>query len=376
MSSSSFIQIRRELHQIPEKGFEEVKTQAYLLNYIHGLPQERLNIKTWRTGILVFVQGKNPAKTIGYRADIDGLPIEENTAYEFKSSHPGMMHACGHDLHMSIALGVLTHFVQHEIDDNVLFIFQPAEEGPGGAQPMLQSEEFLSWKPDMIMALHIAPEYPVGTIATKEGILFANTSELFIDFEGKGGHAAFPHLANDMVVAASHFVTQLQTIVARNVNPLDSAVITIGKIAGGTKQNIIAERSRVEGTIRTLSMESMGKVKSRIEALVKGIEEGFECLSTIDYGANYCQVYNDSSLTKEFMAWFVESDLGTLVECTEAMTGEDFGYFLREIPGFMFWLGVDTPYGLHHSKIEPSEEAIEKAIGVVTKYISWKASSC
>jgi N-acetyldiaminopimelate deacetylase len=376
VSVESFIKIRRELHQIPEKGFEEVKTQAYLLNFLQGLSQERMEIKTWRTGILVKIRGKNPSKMIGYRADMDGLPIDENTTYSFASTHPGMMHACGHDLHMSIALGVISYFTQHEVDDDLLFIFQPAEEGPGGALPMLQSEEFKEWKPDLILSLHIAPEHPVGTVATKEGILFANTSELFIDLTGKGGHAAFPHLTHDMVVAASHLVTQLQTIVARNVNPLDSAVVTIGKIEGGTKQNIIAETSRIEGTIRTLSMESMHNVKRRIEALTKGIEVGFESKVEIDYGANYCQVYNDEHVTREFMNWLEDQGEVSLIECKEAMTGEDFGYFLEQIPGFMFWLGVDTPFGLHHSKIEPKEEAINVAINLLTKYISWKAKSC
>jgi N-acetyldiaminopimelate deacetylase len=375
-TKQTFINIRRELHQIPEKGFEEVKTKAYLLNFLKGLPQERMEIKTWRTGILVKIHGGNPSKMIGYRTDMDGLPMDENTTYPFKSTHQGMMHACGHDLHMSITLGVVSYFVQHEVDDDLLFIFQPAEEGPGGALPMLQSNEFRTWKPDLIVALHIAPEHPVGTVATKEGILFANTSELFIDLTGEGGHAALPHLTHDMVVAASHLVTQLQTVVARNVNPLDSAVITIGKIEGGTKQNIIAENARIEGTIRTLSMESMQKIKHRIEALSQGIEVGFECKTDIDYGSNYCQVYNSEHVTREFMNWIGEQGNVTLIECKEAMTGEDFGYFLEQIPGFMFWLGVDTPYGLHHSKIEPNEEAIGVAINLLTKYISWKATSC
>ena len=202
----------------------------------------------------------------------------------------------------------------------------------------------------------------------KEGVFFANTSELFIEVKGKGGHAAYPHLANDMVVVAAQLVTQLQTIVARNVNPLDAGVITVGKIEGGTKQNIIAEVARLEGTIRTLSQDSMRKIKQRIEAIVQGIETGFDCEATIDYGAMYCQVYNDPELSKRFMSWLDRQDDVTLVRCTEAMTGEDFGYFLAEIPGFLFWLGVDTPYGLHHAKLEPNEQAIEHAIEIITRF--------
>jgi N-acetyldiaminopimelate deacetylase len=369
----SLVEIRRQLHQIPEPGFAEFETQKLLLEYICELPADRLEIRTWRTGILVRVKGTHPRRTIAYRTDIDGLPIEEQTSYSFKSKHPGYMHACGHDVHMTIALGVLEQIVREPIADDLVVLFQPAEEGPGGALPMLQSEEFQVWKPDLILALHIAPEYPVGTIATRPGILFANTSELFIDLVGKGGHAAFPHTANDMVVAAAHLVTQLQTIVARNVNPLDSAVVTIGKITGGTKQNIIAETARLEGTIRTLSADAMRDVKARIESLVRGVEVGFGCKATIDYGANYRQVDNDPALTKEFMDFVQTNGVANLVECREAMTGEDFGYFLEAIPGFMFWLGVDTPYGLHHAKLEPNEGAIDVAVRVVTEYLRWKS---
>ncbi|MFA4132200.1 MULTISPECIES: N-acetyldiaminopimelate deacetylase [unclassified Brevibacillus] len=372
MTTSLFTQIRRDLHQIPEPGFAEVKTQQYLLDYLKKLPQERIEIKTWRTGILVKLAGTKPKRLIAWRTDMDGLPIVEETSYPFRSLHEGYMHACGHDMHMAIALGLLTHFTEHSIADDLLFLFQPAEEGPGGAWPMMESEEFAQWRPDCIFALHIAPEYPVGQIATKPGILFANTSELYIDLVGKGGHAAFPHKANDMVVAGSHLVTQLQSIISRNIDPLDSAVVTIGKLESGTKQNIIAEKSRLEGTIRTFSMESMALVKSRIESLVKGVEIGFDCQATIDYGVGYCQVYNKEQLTTDFMQWVQEQcDDVTLITCKEAMTGEDFGYFLKEIPGFLFWLGVQTPYGLHHSKIEPNEDAIEVAIRLVSRYFTW-----
>ncbi|MDE5413160.1 N-acetyldiaminopimelate deacetylase [Alkalihalobacillus sp. MEB203] len=375
MDGSKLVEVRRALHQIPELGFEEVKTQAFLLEYINQLPQAYLEIKTWKTGIVVKVQGSDPSKMIGYRADIDGLPMDEETSYSFRSTHPGKMHACGHDLHMTIALGVLTHFSKAQPKDNLLFIFQPAEEGPGGAQPMLASDILKEWRPDQIVALHIAPEYPVGTIATREGLLFANTSELFIDLKGQGGHAAYPHTTRDMIVAGAYLVTQLQSIVSRNVDPLDSAVVTIGKITGGTKQNIIAEKARIEGTIRTLSIESMQKVKQRIEALVKGIEAGFECSATIDYGANYCQVFNDEKLTREFINFTRDHSSIELIECTEAMTGEDFGYFLEEIPGFMFWLGVNSPYGLHDNRLEPSEQAIEVAVTHLINYLHYKSEN-
>lgn len=364
------IKIRRDLHQIPELGFQEFKTQAYLMSYLESLPQDRISIKKWKTGLFVKVHGLNPQKMIGYRADIDGLPINEDTDLPFASTHPEKMHACGHDFHMSIALGVLTYFAEHPIDDNLLFVFQPAEEGPGGAELMLKSEEMKEWKPDLIFALHIAPEYPVGTIAVKEGLLFANTSELFIDLKGKGGHAARPQETNDMVVAACSLVNQLQTIVSRNVDPLDSAVITIGKITGGTVQNIIAENARLEGTIRTLSADSMKKVKHRIEALVQGIKSGYECEAVIDYGSMYHQVYNTESVTRDFMKHLQEETDVEVIECKEAMTGEDFGYMLKEIPGLMFWLGVDSPYGLHHSKLTPNEAAIDVAVRVMTSYIS------
>ncbi len=374
MTMHPLVKIRRDLHRIPELGFEEFKTQAYLLDCIRSLNSSIIEIETWRTGIFVKINGTNPSKTIGYRADIDGLPITEETGCSFESEHKGNMHACGHDVHMTIALGLINHFASAPIKDNLLFIFQPAEEGPGGAEPMLKSETMAKWRPDMIMGLHVAPEYPVGTIATKPGLLFANTSELFIDLKGKGGHAAYPHQTNDMIVAACSLVTQLQSVVARNVDPLDSAVVTIGKITSGTVQNIIAEKARIEGTIRTLSSESMDKVKDRVRALVKGTEIGYQCESAIDFGAMYYQVFNEESITMEFMEYVQSTSDMKLVECREAMTGEDFGYMLKEIPGFMFWLGVESDWGLHNAKLFPNEDVIEKAVKFISGYIQYKGN--
>lgn len=357
--------MRRALHQIPELGFEEVKTQKMLLDVIKEFPQDRLTVETWRTGIFVFVQGEKPEKTIGYRTDIDGLPLEERTGYEFASVHEGKMHACGHDFHMTIALGALENMTETPPQNNVLFLFQPAEEGPGGAQPMLESEPMKKWRPDEIFALHVAPELPARTLSVKPGLLFANTSELFIDFKGKGGHAAYPHKTKDMTVAASYFVTQIQEIVARRVDPLESAVVTIGKIEAGTVQNIIAETARLEGTLRTTSGSVMKEVKEELEKIARGMEIANDCVIEIDYGSNYYQVYNDETLTSTFTD--LMDELGyDWREADRAMTGEDFGYMLKEIPGFMFWLGVDSEAGLHQATLKPKEEALEYGVAVVT----------
>ncbi|CAM3962726.1 N-acetyldiaminopimelate deacetylase [Alkalicoccus chagannorensis] len=375
INGKRLVDIRRALHQIPESGFTEHKTQAFLLEEIRALNSSFVEIQTWKTGILVLVRGRTGEKTIGWRSDMDGLPMKEETGLPFSSGHEGMMHACGHDLHMTLGLAALTHFAAHQPEQNLLFLFQPAEEGPGGAEPMLQSEAFRQWRPDEIYALHIAPELPVGTAATKPGILFANTSELFVDFYGKGGHAAYPHKTEDMVVAVSHFVNQLQTITARNVPPLDAAVVTIGKLEAGTKQNVIAGHARAEGTIRTLSTASMQEIKTRIEKMTKGIESSFSCRAEIDYGANYCQVYNNEQLTSAFTESARQSQHVTFQACDKAMTGEDFGYFLEGIPGLMFWLGVGSEAGLHSPELQPDEGALEPGVAFLIEWLSGRSRS-
>lgn len=364
-------QIRRELHQIPETGFQEYKTQAYLLEELYTLNKHRLTIVEWKTGIVVHVKGLNPTKTIGWRTDMDGLPIKEQTSLPFQSVHPEYMHACGHDIHMTVALGLLRQINEFPINDSMVFLFQPAEEGPGGALPMREwlKEQHPELLPDLILAFHIAPEYPVGTVATRPGLLFANTSELFIDLHGVEGHAAFPHQTKDMTIAAASLLLQLQTIVSRTINPLDSAVVTIGKMTSGTVQNIISGHARLEGTIRTMNAQTMTNVKKRIEAFSRATEVAFECQVKLDYGSSYYQVFNTPKITKEFLN-FAKHDKSTVsIECDPAMTGEDFGYFLQEIPGLLFWAGVDSPFGLHNAKLSPDEKAIEYLVPFVDSFI-------
>ncbi|TFE00310.1 N-acetyldiaminopimelate deacetylase [Jeotgalibacillus salarius] len=369
----TFVNIRRDLHKIPEVGYKEFKTQEYLLNYIEKLPQESLSVKKWETGIFVLVKGQGVApKTLGYRTDIDGLPIKEQTELPFSSEHPGFMHACGHDFHMSIALGVLTSMAAKPLEDNVLFIFQPAEEGPGGAERMLQSEEMKQWMPDEMMGLHIAPEYTAGEIAVKKGLLFANTSELKIVLTGKGGHAAYPHKTKDMIVAGAHLITQLQSVVSRSIDPLNSAVVTVGKLESGTVGNIIAETAQLDGTMRSLDPEVMETLKTRVKAICDGIALSFDCKVHVEFNQPYYMVYNDHELTEQFMRFAAHYDGIQCIECEKAMTGEDFGYFLKEIPGFMFWLGVGSDYGLHHAKLNPDENAIGPAIQFIIDYLRSK----
>lgn len=368
MDINELIHHRRHLHEIPELGFQEYKTQEYLWRHLSGYKESFISMRKWKTAILLRIEGKNPAKTIGYRADMDGLPIKEETGYPFSSKHPENMHACGHDFHMTIALGIIDSLIKDQPNDHVVFLFQPAEEGPGGALPMLEENVFEEWKPDIIFALHIAPELPVGTVSTRAGLLFANTSELFIDFKGKGGHAAYPHLTRDMVVAASNFVTQLQSIVSRKIDPGESAVVTIGKITGGFVQNVIAEEAKLEGTIRTLNPASISVIKKEIEQLAAGVEVSNDCKIQIDYGSNYYQVFNNEVLVNRFRE-LMESENIHWHEASPAMTGEDFGYMLKEIPGLMFWLGVNSEYGLHNSKLNPDESAILTGIKAAEKLI-------
>lgn len=367
----SLVEIRRDLHKIPELGFQEFKTQRYLLQTLESLMTPFMKIIQWKTGLVVQIEGTDPQFKLGWRTDIDGLPVTEQTGLEFESEHPGFMHACGHDIHMTIALGLVERFTKEQPKQTMIIFFQPAEEGPGGAEPMLAwvKEQQPSLVPDYMFACHIAPEYPVGTVATRAGMLFANTSELFIDLKGLGGHAAFPHQTKDMTVAAANLLMQLQTIISRNINPLEGSVITIGKLTSGTVQNVISDHARLEGTIRTVTAESMARIKERIEALCQATEIGFECEVTIDYGAMYYQVFNQEASANALLDYAKEQDGMISYECPPAMTGEDFGFFLKEIPGAMFWAGANTEYGLHHAKINPDENLIEKNIAFIDGFL-------
>jgi len=370
-----FIKIRRDLHLIPEVGLEEYKTRDYLLKIIQQLPQEQLEIKVDETAILVKVNGTEGNRTIGWRTDIDGLPVVEKTDLAFESTHEGRMHACGHDVHMAITLGILTHFSEHPAKDHLVFFFQPAEETVSGAKIYYDKGFLNEWMPDEFYALHVDPNRPVGTIATKEGTLFASTCDLTVDFHGVGGHAAYPQESNDMVVAASQFVNQVQTIVSRNVNPVEGAVVTLGSFHAGMTGNVISDHARIEGTIRALTKDMSYRVQKRFKEIAQGIEMTYQCKVDVDlnmYG--YLPVINTPKETEAFVQFMKNRADVHYEEAGTAMTGEDFGYLLDKVPGTMFWLGVDTPYGLHHPQMSPKEEAIPFAIKAVRDFLEAKAN--
>ncbi|MEN9406765.1 MAG: hypothetical protein RLZ12_1049 [Bacillota bacterium] len=363
---AKFIKLRRELHQIPELGYAEYKTQQKILDYLKELP--KIEVKKWRTGILVHLFGSNPKRRIAFRADIDALPLKEQTGLNFSSEHPGCMHACGHDMHMAIAVGVLSYFAYHPLQDDLLFIFQPAEEGPGGAKPMLASAEFKKWQPDQIYALHVLPEAPVATISTRPGVFLANTAELIIELIGAGGHAAQPHLGRDMIVAQADLVLHLKNVIATNIDPMRAAVLTIGQCTAGTANNVMADNAVLRGGIRALDKDIFELLKKRVTDVTLGMERIHQCKANVTWKSEYVQTENNANLTAQFMSWAKQQCDLKVITADPMLWGEDFGYFLQEIPGLFFTLGVNSPYGLHHAKFNPDENAILVGIELVCRF--------
>ncbi|WP_312315236.1 N-acetyldiaminopimelate deacetylase [Streptococcus parasuis] len=371
------IATRRALHQIPELGMEEFKTHAFLMETIEGLLQDCSfsQVRTWETGILVYLTGSAPQKTIGWRTDIDGLPIVEETGLDFKSLQPDRMHACGHDFHMTIALGLLEKMAEQQPKNNLLFLFQPAEENLAGGMLMYEAGAFGDWLPDEFYGLHVRPDLKVGQMATNRATLFAGTCEVKIRFRGKGGHAAFPHTANDALVAASYFVTQVQSVVSRNVDPIEGAVVTFGSMHAGTTNNVISETAFLHGTIRALTQSMSLLVQKRVREIAEGIALSFGVDLEIELNpSGYLPVENNPQLADELMTFFEQVDGVEMIDCPPAMTGEDFGYLLNKVPGVMFWLGVDTPYPLHNPRLSPKEEVLPFAVDKLSDFLKTKAN--
>ncbi len=380
LNEDQLIKIRRHLHQIPELALQETETHAYLMQVISEMNQQYLEVREFDelpTAIMVLVHGENPRRTIGYRTDIDALPVTEQTGLPYQSTHPGVMHACGHDIHMTVALGVLSYFSEHQPTDNLLFFFQPAEESEAGGKRAYELGLFKDkWCPDEFYGLHDNPELPAGAIGCRMGTLFAGTTEVNIDIEGKGGHAAFPQDAKDAVVAAANLIVQVQTIISRSIDPIDSGVITLGKIEAGTIRNVIAGHARIEGTIRGLTQDMILLIDRRLQEVCNGIQASFGVKVKLSLNqGGYWPVENNPELTKRFIKYMHDTPTVNFVETKPAMTGEDFGYLLAKFPGTMFWLGVDDDSQLHSATLTPNEAAIQRGVDAITGFLEYRMSS-
>lgn len=374
LSEQELIQIRRHLHQIPELALQEHETHDYLLQVVKQLNQDHLEIRepdAMPTALLVLVHGTAPQRTIGYRTDIDALPVEEQTGLPYASHHPGVMHACGHDIHMTVALGVLSYFADHQPQDNLLFFFQPAEESESGGKQSYEKGLFTGkWRPDEFYGLHDNPDLPAGAIGCRMGTLFAGTTEVNIDLNGKGGHAAYPQDANDTVVAAAALIMQIQTIISRSIDPIQSGVITLGKIDGGTIRNVIAGHTRIEGTIRGLTQKMIEQIDERLKDVCAGIGSSYNMDVELNLNqGGYWPVENNPELTKRFIDYMKAAPNVNFIETAPAMTGEDFGYLLAKFPGTMFWMGVDDDSQLHSATLTPKESAIKRGVDAITGFL-------
>ncbi|MBA3585737.1 MAG: amidohydrolase, partial [Gemmatimonadetes bacterium] len=271
---AELVATRRDLHRHPELGFEETRTAGVVAGRLGDLGIEaRTGVAG--TGVVGVVSSEpspgEPRRTVLLRADMDALPIQEENDHEYRSTVPGRMHACGHDGHTAILLGVARLLVEDPPPGNVVLVFQPAEEKPGGARPMIEAGVLADPPVDAAIGLHLWSNLPVGTVGTNPGPLMAGASEFRLTIKGRGGHAALPHQAVDAVVVASHVVVALQTLVSRETSPLDSAVVTVGSIHGGTTFNVIAERAVLEGTVRAFDDDRREALRDRIAALTQGV---------------------------------------------------------------------------------------------------------
>lgn len=363
-----FINTRRELHKIPELDFELPKTVAYVTSL---LDEMGLTYKTGvgKSGIVVDIEGKNKDITIALRADMDALPILECGNKEYSSTISGHMHACGHDVHTAILLGVAKTISENKdsLPCNVRLLFQPAEETTGGALPMI--EDGCLEGVDAIFGLHVDPTIECGVIGIKYGAYCASSTDVIIEVEGKSCHGAYPSQGIDAIVATCGIVTNLQSVISRNIDSRDSAVLSFGKIIGGEKENIVAQNVRVSGTLRTLSPEIKNKVKERVKEMVEFTAKGYGATGKVTYRDSYTALINHDEyidIVKENGKELL-GDSGIYVKALANMGVEDFAYFVEKVPGAFFNLGVGNKKKgitapLHNDKFDIDEDSLK--IGV------------
>lgn len=355
---------RRYLHQNPELSFQEKNTAKFIEDSLRKMGLDVIT-KVGGNGILGILKGEKPGKTIALRADFDALPIIDEKEVDYKSSNHGIMHACGHDGHTSSLLGVAQTLAKyrHFLKGTLLFVFQHAEElPPGGAKSLIEHHYFN--QVDFIFGAHLATDLPLGKIAVGHGYKMAAVDKFKLTIEGKGGHGARPQHTIDSIVIGSDIVSSLQKIVSRRIDPLQSAVVTIGIFHAGTAFNVIADRAILEGTVRTFDNEVRKQVENEIHSIVSGIANGFQASYKIDYLHGYPALFNHNEATEIVRALltdiFSENDI---IELLPSMEAEDFSYYLQKVQGTYFKVGArnekkETQYPHHHPKFDFDERAL------------------
>ncbi|AZU60661.1 amidohydrolase [Neobacillus mesonae] len=375
--TEEMIQIRRYLHENPELSFKEDKTAQYILDFYKGKDVEIQSNVGNGHGIIVTIKGGKPGKTIGLRADFDALPILEETGLPFKSKNEGVMHACGHDGHTAYLLVLADCLIQlrDEIPGTIKIIHQHAEEvPPGGAKSIVESGALDDL--DNIFGIHLLPFNSAGVVGYHSGFSMAGRSYLKLGIQGVGGHGSSPHMANDAIVAGSYFVTAVQTIISRRLNPFDMGVITIGSFDGKGTFNVIKDRVELEGDIRYMNMDSKAIIEKEVRRIVNGIEAEFDVKCDLTYTSDYPPLYNNPEVTagvKASLEGANDPDIKEVIEYPMMSPSDDFAYYLEKIPGCYFFVGskpkgVEKPYFNHHPKYDIDEDALivaAKSVGYV-----------
>ena len=369
------VQIRRHLHQHPELSFKEVKTPAFIADFYKQLGVE---VKTGvgGSGVVAKIKGGRPGKTVALRADFDALPIDEQTDLPFKSLVPGVMHACGHDGHTAtlLVLAKVLHEMKEELAGEYVMIHQHAEElAPGGAISMI--EDGCLEGVDVIFGTHLWASTPHGTITYRKGPIMAAADRFEITIKGYGGHGAQPHKTKDAIVIGSQLVMNLQQIVSRKVDPIESAVVSIGSFVSDNAFNIIADSAQINGTVRTFNEDVRHLIEEEIETILKGTCLAAGCEYEYKYHRGYPPVVNHEVET-DFLVQCAEEvpDIMSIEETPPQMGGEDFAYYLQHVKGTFFFTGaqpenVDNPYPHHHPKFEINEKsmlAASKTLGLAS----------
>ncbi len=362
------IALRREIHRHPEFGFEEEKTSALVERELDALGIEHRRVA--KTGVIGIIHGALPGKVVALRGDMDALPIEERSGEPFASEIAGHMHACGHDAHTAMLLGAASVLQsdRSNLAGIVVLIFQPAEEGPGGALPMIEAGALDDPKVEAIAMLHVDVRLPTGTVGMRGGPVQAAADEFAIEISGVGGHGAAPHRAVDAIPCAAATVLALQNIAARETDPLKSVVVTIGTIAGGYRENVIADKVRMTGTFRSFDRELRDQFEDRARRIIEGIAAAYKCKGTIKVKYGYPPVHNAPNLTERTRRHLDATTGFTIVEPDPTMGAEDFAYFAERVPGVVMRLGTyNEEAGAIHYTHSPLFKLDEGALAVGVK---------